>query len=104
MLEIQNQFSLVEKCRARVMCRRLYYVWRSQSLSHRERLNEALMKRIRTVHADSRQSYSVRRGNEGLGCRRVHWLMRMVGSKDACGGIMLAQYIRVPGCRSSKIV
>ena len=70
------------------MTRAGYYAWRSRERSERERQNERLAARIRTVHAASRGTYGSPRVHRVLarqGCRvgenRVARLMRQHGIK-----------------------
>lgn len=78
--------------RIRVMCRVLevsasgYYAWEKREPSARERANERLLERIRTLHAKSRKTYGVPRmmfeltdAGEIAGHNRVARLMREDG-------------------------
>src|SRR5712692_5352444 len=78
--------------RIRVMCRVLgvsasgYYAWEQREPSARARANTRLLERIRTLHAKSRQTYSVPRmmfelndAGETAGHNRVARLMRADG-------------------------
>ncbi len=76
----------------RVMCRVLgvsasgYYAWGRREPSARERANERLLGRIRSIHAKSRETYGrprvsaeLREAGEHVGHNRVARLMRQVG-------------------------
>ena len=74
------------------MCRVLevstsgYYAWRSRPASKRAREDGVLLRRIRTIHAASRETYGVPRvykefveNNEAVGRDRIARLMRRAG-------------------------
>ena len=74
------------------MCRVLevstsgYYAWRSRPASKRTREDAALLRRIRTIHAASRETYGVPRvykefveNHEAVGRDRIARLMRRAG-------------------------
>ena len=82
----QAEFSVVAMCRVLEVCRRSYYGWKQLRWSVRELQDQQLLQRIRTIHADSRQTYGVRRVTAmlqrecpSIGRRRVHRLMRSAG-------------------------
>ncbi len=68
-----------------------YYAWRHRSPSAHTAADVALLKRIRTVHASSRQTYGaprvhadLRAGGEKHGRKRIARLMRDAGLVGAC--------------------
>jgi len=76
----------------RLMCKVLsispsgYYAWRGRPTSERKRENEALVPRVREIHAQMRQSYGTRRiadelSKRGVDCGRdrARTLMRLAG-------------------------
>ena len=63
-----------------------FYAWRRRPPSARARADAALLKRIRTVHASSRETYgaprvhaALRAGGERHGRKRIARLMRDAG-------------------------
>ncbi len=96
MLANQVCHTVVAMCRVLRVCRRSYYKWKRAGTSVRERQDDGLRLRMRTVHAGAKGSYGVRRMAMELrkqewpllGCRRVHRLMRadgLVGRQFARG-------------------
>ncbi len=87
MLANQVCHTVVAMCRVLRVCRRSYYKWKRAGTSVRERQDDGLRLRMRTVHAGAKSSYGVRRMAMELrkqewpllGCRRVHRLMRADG-------------------------
>jgi len=68
-----------------------YYAWRHRSPSAHAVADAALLKRVRTVHASSRQTYGaprvhadLRAGGEKHGRKRIARLMRDAGLVGAC--------------------
>ncbi len=68
-----------------------YYAWRHRSPSAHAVADAALLKRVRTVHATSRQTYGaprihadLRAGGEKHGRKRIARLMRDAGLVGAC--------------------
>jgi len=68
-----------------------YYAWLRRPPSARARADAALLKRVRTVHATSRQTYGaprvhadLRAGGERHGRKRIARLMRDAGLVGAC--------------------
>jgi transposase InsO family protein len=75
-------------CRLYGVTRAGYYAWRSRERSERERQNEGLVAKIRTVHAESRGIYGsprvhrvLRKRGHRVGKNRVARLMRAHGIK-----------------------
>jgi putative transposase len=68
-----------------------YYAWRGRPPSAHVQADAALLKRVRTVHASSRQIYGAPRVHAQLradgakhGCKRIARLMREAGLVGAC--------------------
>ena len=55
--EYRETFRVGSMCRVLEVSRSGYYAWRSRQPSRRDRDNERLNERIRTVHRQSRQAY-----------------------------------------------
>src|SRR3982751_6106515 len=82
-----NQASFPVSVMARVLgvSKAGFYAWRRRPPSARARAGASLLKRIRTVHASSRESYGapvhaqLRAGGERHGRKRIARLMRDAG-------------------------
>src|SRR4051812_42018275 len=93
-----NQASFPVSVMARVLgvSKAGFYAWRRRPLSARARADAALLKRIRTIHASSREAYGaprvhaeLRAGGERHGRKRIARLMReadLVGASRRRGG------------------
>lgn len=86
MREHEAIFAVQRMCRGLRVSRSGYYAWRRRPSSARAQANAALVERIRTVHAGSRQTYGAPRihaelqaQGQGCGRHRVARLMRRHG-------------------------
>lgn len=77
-----------------------YYAWRGRSASRRSLEDDCLVRKIRSVHESSRQTYGsprvhaeLRRLGETIGLRRVERLMREHGIRSCS----MTLYRRMPG-------
>ncbi len=66
----QSEFPIQRMCQVLGVSRSAYYAWQGRSLSSRAQANEALLTRIRVIHAQSRQTY---------GSPRIHAELRAQG-------------------------
>jgi len=82
----QAQHRVATMCRVLEVSTSGYYAWRSRPASKRAREDGVLLRRIRTIHAASRETYGVPRvykefveNNEAVGRDRIARLMRRAG-------------------------
>jgi len=82
----RNDYAIKMMCRVLGVSRSGYYAWRSRPPSSRAQANQELLKHIKLVHQDSRQTYGSPRihaelREQGLQCnqKRVARLMRLHG-------------------------
>jgi putative transposase len=82
----RDEFEVKTMCRALEVSRSGYYAWRSRPPSQRTQANQELVKHIKQVHRDSRQTYGSPRVHaelrkRGIHCneKRVARLMRLYG-------------------------
>lgn len=82
----QTEFSVSAMCRVLEINPSGYYAWRTRQPSARDRENERLLARIKTIHDQSRRTYGspklyqkLRRAGEQVNHKRVERLMRENG-------------------------
>lgn len=100
------EHSVKTLCRLLGVSRSGFHAWERRAPSSRDLADTWLLKRIREIHAESRQTYGSRRIHAALrqrgvrvGRKRVERLMRL----ESLSGLVLKRYrrttIRVPGVR-----
>ena len=97
----QASFPVATMARVLGLSKAGYYAWRHRPPSAHAVADAALMKRVRTVHASSRQTYGaprvhaeLRTQGEKHGCKRIARLMReggLVGASHRRGGPVTTQ-------------
>ena len=94
--EYRETFRVGMMCKVLKVSRSGYYAWRSRQPSRRDRDNERLTERIRSVHRESREAY---------GSPRVWRALRLEG--EAAGRHRIARIMRwegIRGCAKQRFV
>ncbi|MBK3412738.1 IS3 family transposase, partial [Methylobacterium sp. IIF1SW-B5] len=91
MSENQAHFPIAVMARVLGVSKAGYYAWSGRSLSARAQADEVLLRRIRTIHLSSRQTYGsprvqaeLRDQGEAHSRKRIARLMRQAGLVGAC--------------------
>lgn len=91
MKEHETRFTVGGMARVLGVSRSGYYAWRARRVSGRERANQRLLSRIRTIHQESRETY---------GSPRVYHTLRAAGVR--CGRHRVARLMRQAGIQAQR--